>query len=170
METVQRIGDLEIEQDIVFQRREWSAQRAGWALMALTILAALAGLLGHGPLSSATAGSQNDPIWIEHERFERWQAPAQLRLHLGTNSAVDGQARVWLSRDYVEQIQIEQVTPQPDRVEAGPDRITYVFDIGDTSPPAAITFYVKPQTIGRLAGRAGLADSQPVSFSQFVYP
>lgn len=170
MASVQRIGDLEIGQDIIFQRREWSAQRIGWALMALLILAGLAGLFGAGPLSQATAGSEGGPLWIEYDRFERRQAPAMLRVHLGPGAASNGQAQVWLSRNYVEAIEIEQIIPQPERVEAGPERMIYVFNVGDTSQPTAITFYLKPQAIGAIQAQAGLADEQPLNFSHFVYP
>ena len=47
--------ELQIEQDMGFQRTEWVVQRAGWVGMALLILAALVGLLGRGPLSAAVA-------------------------------------------------------------------------------------------------------------------
>ena len=50
-----RVGDLQIHQDLCQERREWKIQRVGWLLMALMLVAALAGLLGPGPLSSTIA-------------------------------------------------------------------------------------------------------------------
>ena len=44
-----RHGDLEIDEDLPFQRREWFAERVAWAVMALLIAAALLGLFGTGP-------------------------------------------------------------------------------------------------------------------------
>src|SRR3712207_4138009 len=52
MSETTRVGDLEVAEDLTFQRREWAAQRVGWVLLALVIAAALAGLLGRGPLST----------------------------------------------------------------------------------------------------------------------
>jgi hypothetical protein len=49
--------------------------------------------------------------------------------------------RVWLSPDYLEGVQIEQITPQPERVEAGPERLTYVFPVGELSRATAFTLY-----------------------------
>lgn len=51
---VHRVGDLEIEEDLDHQRRCWKLERASWAVMALVLLAAMAGLFGSGPLSWAT--------------------------------------------------------------------------------------------------------------------
>jgi hypothetical protein len=46
---VQRHGDLEIQEDLPFQRREWLVERVAWGVMALLIVAALLGLFGTGP-------------------------------------------------------------------------------------------------------------------------
>jgi hypothetical protein len=47
-------SQFQIDEDLNFQRREWKIQRAGWVTMALVIIAALLGVFGAGPLSSAT--------------------------------------------------------------------------------------------------------------------
>jgi len=41
-------GDLEVAENLAFQRRAWKVQRAGWVAMALLVGAALAGLFGGG--------------------------------------------------------------------------------------------------------------------------
>ena len=64
-----RVGDLEISQDLTFQRRSWIVQRVGWVMLALLILAALGGLFGPGPLSRARAGPHDGPLWVEYQRF-----------------------------------------------------------------------------------------------------
>ena len=48
-----RIGDLDIAQDIRSLNRAWKVQRAGWIVIALLLLAALAGLFGSGPVGDA---------------------------------------------------------------------------------------------------------------------
>jgi hypothetical protein len=49
-----RIGDLEIRQDLSFERRDWMMQRLGWAVIGLLILAGLTGLTGSsGPMTLA---------------------------------------------------------------------------------------------------------------------
>jgi hypothetical protein len=170
MANIQRIGDLDIGQDIVFQRREWSAQRIGWALMALLSLAALAGLLGPGPLSRAIAGDEGGSLWLEYSRFERLQDPTSLKLNIGPLRSADGTARVWVSRDYLQKVQVEQVTPPPESVEAGPDRLTYVFRVAPADQPTAIVFHINHQTVGKLTSQIGLESGPELSFGQFVYP
>jgi hypothetical protein len=172
--TIRRVGDLEVDQDLEFQRREWLAERIGWAVMALLVLAALLGLFGTGPLTRATAGDRAGPLWIEYERFNRLLAPSTLRVHLGAGAALGGEARVWLDRRYLESIQLQRVMPQPDGVEAAPDRMVFVFRVAEPDQPTAITFSFKPEHVGSLPGRAGLAGAapsdQPLRFRQFVYP
>ncbi len=80
-----READLEMRQDLEFQRRMWVVQRVGWVMMALAALAALLGLFGGaGASSGATAGSREAPLSIEeYERFLRVGKPAALRVHVG---------------------------------------------------------------------------------------
>jgi hypothetical protein len=44
----QRAGNLEINQDLRFQRRMWAVQRIGWAVMALIVLVGLVGVVRDG--------------------------------------------------------------------------------------------------------------------------
>ena len=67
-----RIGDLEVDEDLPFQRRAWVAQRIGWVLMALFVLAAAVGLLGAGPLSHARIDVPG-LMTLEYERFARFE-------------------------------------------------------------------------------------------------
>jgi len=57
MSKAERAGDLEIDEDLSFQRREWRVQRGGWVVMAVLILLALLGLTGRGPIRQPTAGT-----------------------------------------------------------------------------------------------------------------
>ena len=65
---VGRVDGLQLEEDASFRRRAWAVQRAGWALMALLLLGAILGLLGSGPLSTATADVPG-LMRIEYQRF-----------------------------------------------------------------------------------------------------
>jgi hypothetical protein len=167
---LRRVGDLEIEQDLPFQRREWIAERVGWAGMALVIVAALLGLFGTGLLGKATAGDTEGVLWIEYDRFGRFVAPSTLVVYLGPGAAPQGVARVWLDRRYLESVQIEQVTPEPDNVVAGLDRLIFVFRVAEPGQPTAVKFYLQTEQFGLLTGRAGLAGGEPLRFRQFIYP
>jgi len=126
-------------------------------------------LFGTGPLSSATAGEEETPLFVEeYERFARLMLPTTLRVRLDPMG--QGQVRLWLDRGYLESVRPQTVTPEPDSVEAGPDGFTYVFKVNDPNRPTAVTFDLQPETIGRLEGRVGLEGGERVEFEQFVYP
>jgi hypothetical protein len=163
-------GDLELKQDLDFERRTWTVERVSWVLMAVVGLAALAGLLGPGPLSKTMIGEPGGPLWLEYSRFGRFKAPLTLRIHLGPNAGQQGPARIWLSREYLEGVQIEQVTPQPGQVEAGAEQLTYMFPLSEPQRSTAVTFALKTEQIGRQRGCVGLVDGPTLCFHQFIYP
>lgn len=171
MANTQGVGDLELDQDLDFQRRSWAVQRVGWGVMALVAVAALLGLFGPGPLNNAITGSKEAPLWLEYKRFGRFQTSAMLlRVHLGPEAGHDGKVRVLLNRDYLENVQVQQVTPQPESVEAGPKYLTYIFQVTEPNQPTAVTFHLQPEQIGLLSAQVGLPKRQPLSFTQFIYP
>lgn len=165
-----RDGSLRLEQDFGFQRREWAVQRIGWLAMAAAVVAALLGLTGRGVLSRATAGADGEPLRLEYQRFDRFQAPTTLRVLLSAEAAAGEQAEVWLGRDYVEGVRIETIEPEPQEVRVGTDRTTYVVAVDQPGRPLAVTFHLQQQAIGRRSGRVGLPDGPSLSFDQFVYP
>jgi hypothetical protein len=170
-EGTQEMGTLDIEQDLDYQDRAWKRQRVSWVVMALVLLGALLGFFGPGLLGNSTAGNKGDPLWLEYNRFGRLQAETTtLRVYLSQPAGTRGQIRFWLSRGYVEDVRVMQVTPQPDSVEVGPDRFTFVILAPDLSRPTSITFYLEPEKFGRLRGQAGLEGGQSITFSQFIYP
>ena len=100
----------------------------------------------------------------------RFMKPTTLRIGLEPGAVTEGEARVWLGRQYIEGVQIQHVTPQPQSVEAGSKGFTYVFNIGEPDQPTVFTFDLQPQKMGLLEGRVGLEGEEPVSFTQLVYP
>lgn len=171
MADVKRVGDLEVGQDLKFQRRMWLIQRVAWVVWALLLLTALAGLLGPGPLSRATAGERGSLLWVEYNRYERYQAPVILRAHIGPGAGRDGRVRLSLNRAYVENVELQGIHPEPSSTQAGPDQFVYVFELPDTQQPTAITFHLRGNHYGWLPVRLGLeGGQQQVSFNQFFYP
>jgi len=154
--------ELQLIEDMAFQRREWTMQRLGWAVMSLLVLAAAAGLFGGGPLSSSSA--ESDGLRLEYERFARLDQPTTLRFHF----SADGRdsATVSISRKYLDGVEIEHIMPQPVRVESDRDWLIYSF----TARVGAASFHLKPEKIGTLAGEAKLGQGKPISFDQLIYP
>jgi hypothetical protein len=155
---------LEIPEDMDFQRREWTAQRFGWGVMALLLVTALAGFFGVGPVSHSSA--ERDGLRLEYERFGRLRHPTTLRFHFSVGER--DSATVFVSRKYFSSVQIENVTPHPEKIESDLDWLIYSFPIRQRSGGA--TFYLKPERFGTLSGEARLAQGEPISFRQFIYP
>jgi hypothetical protein len=161
---------LELDQDLAFHHRSWIVQRIGWIALGLIIGAALLGLFGGGPLSRTTARSQDGALELEYNRFWRVQAAMTLHVFLRPKTVHAGETRLWLSRSYVDAVDVQHITPPPQRVEAGADRLTYVFAISQMSQQVEIAFHVEPERPGRITGRLGLDDGTTLSFVHRIYP
>jgi hypothetical protein len=168
MTHIHRVGGL--SPSLNFQRRNWVVQRVGWVAIALILLAAILGLFGSGPLSWATAGQQGDLLWVTYPRFGRWQSPMSLHVNLSPQTICNGQIRLWLSRAYLNDINVQQVTPQPQHVEVEPKRLIYIFSANQANGSILITFSLKPNTFGSVPARIGLDHGPAIEFSQFLYP
>ena len=143
--------DLQIEQDLPFQRREMLVSRAAWVAMLLILLAGLAGLLGSGPYTETTSGAPGSALWIKHHRVARWETPTPLHVHLGPGRPSPLVA-VWIRQRSPEGHDIARVDPPPLFVEAHPDRLQYVFYAPDTASEIAITFTLQPDGWGHREG------------------
>lgn len=167
-------GDLTVAEDMKAQRRNWAFQAVGSVVMVIVALAGLLGLFGGaGPLSRATAGGQDEAVYVqEYERFLRFGKPTTLNLSLDTAAAVeDGRIRLWLDREYLRSVQMQEVDPQPDAVEVTPGRLVYVFEAEEgQAGPTEVTFELEPDEMGSLGGQVGLVGGASQAFDQFVYP
>ena len=167
---LKRIGDLEINQDMAFQRRCWKVQRVGWTIMALLILGGLLGLFGRGPFSHTLVSDPSIPVSLEYERFGRYQSRLMLSLHLKPGASVDGKVRLWLSQDFLHQVQIQGITPKPDGAELSPSGTTYIFGLTDPKQGGDVIMHFEAQVIGSLSGKIGLTESRSIAFTQWIYP
>jgi hypothetical protein len=165
-----RVGGLEIDQDLDFQRRAWVAQRVGWVLMALFVLAAAVGLLGSGPLSHAR-GALPGVMTLEYERFARFETSESLTVRLDSAVTAGEVVRLSLNRDFLDSAKIETVLPPPTRVESAAGRLIYVFAMAEPRVPLVVTFTFEPQEIGVHDGVVRLESRDArISFRQLVYP
>lgn len=167
---MRRVGDLEVDQDLDFERAVWVVQRVGWAAMTLVLVAALAGLLGPGPASWTKAEAPDGDLVAEYHRFVRANGPTDLEVSLGRAAVRDGRVRLWLDRAYLGGAEIERVTPEPESVEVGPDRLVYVFAVSRGGQAARVSFALSPRTAGPWDARLGVEDGADLAFRQFVYP
>jgi hypothetical protein len=155
-------GQFQIDEDLKFQRREWKIQRVGWVTMALVIIAALLGVFGAGPLSSATI--EREGLRLEHERFGRLQRDTELRF---TIAGTGGPVLLLIGSEYLDRVMIERITPEPGKVEAVSDGVVFQFVL---QGPAAVTFHLTPKKFGLASGKVRLGQAAPITLTQFIYP
>ncbi|MBS3941425.1 MAG: hypothetical protein KG028_10740 [Actinobacteria bacterium] len=150
------------------QRRAVLVERAGWVGMLLLIVAALAGLLGPGPLSHTSSGSSDGSLEVDFSRFLRSGATTGLDISL-TLSDPSEQPRVRIDADYLDAFSIDDVRPAPAEVIARGDQLEFVFAAPE-APRIAISFDLTAQQFGRRAGTVEVGDSTTASITQFIYP
>ncbi len=167
---LKRIGDLDIHQDLPFQRRTWMVQRVSWAVMALAVLAAVLGLFGHGPLSETVAEDPAVPLKLTYERFGRYQSPLTLQLHVESRAISEGRVLLWLSQDYLDHVEVQRISPEPSAQRLSPTGILYEFELADEGQGGDVTLHVEARRIGRLSGRLGFAPAHSLAFIQWIYP
>lgn len=155
-----------VKEDLPLQRREWRVQRVIWIFLCLILMAGLLGLFGRGPISETIAGDPADAFWLQYEKFNRYKSSSVLRVHMRREP--DQPFQFQLSNDYLNNIQLEQITPEPERMEAASSHTTFYF-AAKGRDDAVATIYFRPHRIGRLDAEA-VSGETVRRFSQWVYP
>lgn len=153
---------VEIDNDVIFQRRVWTAQRLGWLIVGVVIAASLAGLFGTGPLSGASAEMAG--LRLEYERFGRLRQSTKLKFLV---SSAQHEPQIALGRDYLDSVLVQTITPQPVRTEVDGQWLVYRFA---GAPPVSVTFTLNPEEFGGLRGTLRTPSGEIISFHQFIYP
>ena len=160
--------ELDVNDDLDFQRRVWRFERAGWVAMGLISLAGLLGLLGSGLLSGAE--SADGGLRIEYERFHRHLAPVELNVHIDQAAIKDGAVTLMLNAGFTDKFRIETIVPRPTQWRLAGDGMRVRFLAADLGSSATVHFYLKPQGYGPASVAIGLEDAPPLVLSQFIYP
>lgn len=161
---------LELDQQLDVQRRAWRIERIAWGALLAIIILAMLGLFGTGPISSTTAGNADDGLAVGYERFVRHDGRSSMQIRVGPDQVANGQVEVWIASAYLRDIEIEQVSPQPDTVRSDGDRDIFVFLADDPAAPVTITVTFRPSGIGRISGDIGIVGGPTVSLDQISYP
>lgn len=159
--------DLELTEDFTFEQREWKVQRLAWLIVALLVLLGLLGLFGPGPLSSRTLTSSDGTLRLEYNRFERYQAPSELRLYFAASEQT--KARVWISGQFMQNMKLETISPPPEQVEMRDAGVIYTFRVPRGQSGAAV-FHLQTEKMGAKPLRLRLNDGPILEAPYWVYP
>ncbi|MGN6328765.1 MAG: hypothetical protein ACTHL5_07480 [Rhodanobacter sp.] len=161
---------IQIEEDLTYQRREWRFERAGWAVIAMLLLAGLLGLLGYGPLSQTQVGTQG-ALMMSYDRLQRASAPTEYHFQADASLARNGQLRLRFDDALLDEVEMESILPEPVQTRAGPGYTEFVFAMdGAEGPPARLQFQFKPATFGHVRGRVRTQGAEPLVIDQIILP
>lgn len=165
-----RTGDLHVDQDLGFEKREWRVQIVGRFLMIAIVAAALLGFFGAGPVSLTEARDATGDLSVVYEHYGRRGSTTNLTVTVEPAAFTNGNAAVWVSSDYLGKMQVDAVTPAPDQVTAQDDGYVYAFPVGQPEDAVVVTFDFTIDSMGPATGRIGLPGAEPLELDHFFTP
>ncbi|TNC66283.1 hypothetical protein [Rubellimicrobium roseum] len=160
----------EIGEDMAFQSHDWMAERIGWGVMVLVIVAALLGLFAVGPMSWTTSTDTSGLLRVDYGRIQRQTAPASLKLDVDLAAVTDRAIELQLDQTFLEFFDIDSMQPEPAEAVATAQGLRLRFRAEPGQGRATIYVQLTPQAIGLRRTRLGLAGHEPVELSYFIYP
>lgn len=164
------VNTLELDDLPSFQRKEWRTQRIGWLVWVVVIIAALAGLLGPGPLSRTSATAPDDSLTVRYDRFVHYHQPLLLEVALRLGPDQNNAARLFLSDELLAELQILRIEPEPEGSELTGEGVIYTFPNAAGLQSGTIRIHAQYEAFGNVKGRIGLIGRQFAAVTQFVYP
>jgi hypothetical protein len=161
-------------EDMKLQSRVWRAERIGWIVMALLVLAGLFGTFSHGLLSNTMAASGDGNLSVDYERFSHKTARTQFVISLPRASQETRQetrqdTRILLSPAFQRSYDIEVLYPLPTNSSAGAAGLELAF-ARSVAGDLTVHIAARPKRFG-IASLSVEADGQSrASFTQFIYP
>jgi hypothetical protein len=159
-------------EDLAYQQRTWRVERIGWVVLGLAVAAAMAGAFGAGgPLGEAEAADPDGVVTVRYQRFERYSAPAALRIIVSEKAQAGGDSlAIRLDRAFLDAVKLRAVFPQPDAWTAGGTGSTMTFRLAAADGPPTFLVLYEPARVGTVRLRVAVDRRAPVEFAQFVYP
>jgi hypothetical protein len=161
---------LDVAQDEKFQKYEWLIQRIGWGLWAAIVIAALAGLLGAGPLSHAKSSASDGSLTVRFDRFLHYHTPTVLEVFVNSRREQSQPIRLKLSRSFLDRIRFDRIEPEPEGQLLADDGVVYTFPLEGTPEFSKMLFHFEFEHFGGSSGHVELVGGGSASIQQFVYP
>jgi hypothetical protein len=157
-------ANIDLDTQSGFERR-WHVFEIGcWVVMAAVVLAAVAGILGKGPLAQAKASSAGNEASVTYQRFSHYMAPGRYEIAFGPLGST---IQVHIDRSLLSKADIMGVSPRP--VAAADDGTgwNYIFAASDAA--GQVEFRLQPRGLGGVEGDVTVNGSA-VHLKQFILP
>lgn len=155
-----RPARLQIHQHLDFQRRFRVFRLCGMAALVLLLLVAMSGLLGSGPLASASVSAGS--MQVEHPRFLHRRNPTWFEVRM---DAGDGPVEVVLDGALANGFDLGAVTPTPEQAVRADGRLLLRLAPGTS----AVRLQLTPRRMGSAEGHVR-AGGDSARLRMFVYP
>lgn len=144
-----------------FDEKETVVQKIFWVLMTIFLIAGAAGAFGDGVLSKRQI--EGTGFAIKYEKFARLETPTTLEIIV--KHPKENIASIAIDNEYLKNIKIEKVIPQPESVIAQKDQT--IFNI-KTTENGLILFYLQPEHSGAYTLGINILE-EAKKLTQFVY-
>ena len=168
MSELHEVGDIQVNEDLSFLRKEWRFQRIGWLGMALFVLLGLSGAFGRGPLSNVTDGD-NATLAISYERIIRHAADSRLEIVAGEALRADT-LRIYITAGYLKGFEVRSIIPEPISSGVRGPYAYYDFLRDPGAGSSEITFRLTPETYWGRRARVFTSGAAPLHVHQFILP
>jgi hypothetical protein len=138
-------------------------------LIGLVLMTILFGF-GAGLVGRVRAQTVNGALRVSYDSFSRLDHPTQLKIHLPGLASATGQASMWVDHSFIEQYQVEDISPAPLQVQFAGEWTLYTFDTATPGQALEINFALRPIKSGLQRGRVGWGQEPGLHISQFVIP
>lgn len=148
---------------------EWWLERSGMAMIGIIIASALLGLLGPGALNREVAVSVDGNLAAEHHWIQRNQASAVMLVRVRAPASKENVVRLHISRSFTDHVVMDEIVPQPVRVEMSDNDLVYHFLTSSAAADHAILFRFRHDEFGWI--RYTLSMNQTtLRLKDFVWP
>lgn len=160
---------LELEQDPSAWRREWRFERFGWVMLALIVVAALAGVFGDGPAARRDHRSAVGSLRVEYDRVVRYGAATVIVVTIGAREPADSVAVFRLGRPFLDGFDVEVISPEPVETRATAGFVEYHLRRAAPGTATRIDLNATPRRRWRQSARLG-TDAGTLDLPLFVLP
>lgn len=157
--------ELQLDEDLAFQERQWRVERLGWALLAALLLVAALGLFGGGWVGTRRSAGG---LEVSAPRFAHRTASQQLSVSFPASGEREVELRV--DRSITRKLRVDRILPAPTVERLEPDATVFVFSTRPGSGRLAVTFHLAGTSMGVVSGKVAVRGEPPVRLWQLLYP
>jgi hypothetical protein len=168
MSDLHEVGDIQVNEDLSFLRKEWRFQRIGWIAMLLLVALGLSGALGRGPLSHVTDGDNNS-LAVSYDRVIRHSADTKLKIVAGRALRADT-LRVYITSGYMDAFEVRNIIPEPVSSGIRGPYVYYDFLRDPRARFSAITFHLTAEEYWRRRANVFTSGAVPLHVHQIILP